>query len=215
MKGLAILCQGLKNENGQPLVDPSALPWSAAKRQTEIKLTAIDLRKEVNRRAVASGNILSGPRPKAWTIPRATQWLEENPITDAADLAFIKSTIAERTLIAERAAIEALAPPNPNVNIGNGPVGNWVGKYPHLRLIHCLIDDDNIKTAYLARNNCPSDRMVVENRNTPEARAGNVWVMVSDKWNDTDFFPVTSVKPDTHSDFAAPIYCAFESVSHM
>ena len=26
---------------------------------------------------------------------------------------------------------------------------------------------------------------------------------------------MTSVKPDTHSDFAAPIYCAFESVSHM
>ena len=53
LKALAILCQGLKNENGQPLVDPSALPWSAAKRQTDIKLTAIDLQKEVNRRAMA------------------------------------------------------------------------------------------------------------------------------------------------------------------
>ena len=57
--------------------------------------------------------------------------------------------------------------------------------------------------------------MVVENRNTPEARAANIWVMVANKWNDADYMPVTSLKPETHSDFAQPIYCAFEAVSHM
>ena len=57
--------------------------------------------------------------------------------------------------------------------------------------------------------------MVVENRNTPEARAANIWTMVEKKWNDADYLPVTSLKPETHSDFAQPIYCAFEAVSHM
>ena len=214
LKALAILCQGLTDKDGQPLVNPSALPWSAAERPSAIKLTAGDLRKEVERRTIASGNILAGPRPKAWTIPRLSKWLDDNPISDVAEVAFIKSTIAERVHVAKRAAEEAPAPRN-NGGVGGGSIGNWVGKYPHLRLIHCIIDDNDIKAAYLARNNCPRDRMVVENRNSPEARAANIWVMVANKWNDAEYMPVTSLKPETHSDFAQPIYCAFEAVSHM
>ncbi len=133
-------------------------------------------------------------------------------MTDAAEVAFIKSAIAERVVIAKRAAVEARAPAN--VNVGNGPVCNWVGKYPHLRLIHCIIDDDNIKAAYLARNNCSGDHMAVKNMAMPEVQAANAWMMFSNKWNDPDYFPVTSVKLETHSDFAQPVYCAFESVSH-
>ena len=29
---------------------------------------------------------------------------------------------------------------------------NWVGKYPYMQLIHCLVDNDNIKHAYLCCN---------------------------------------------------------------
>ena len=89
LKVLAILCQGLTNQNGHLLIDPSALPWSTAKWPTEIKLTANDLQKDVERRTVASGNIISGPCPKAWTIAHATQWLDDNPITDVAEVALI------------------------------------------------------------------------------------------------------------------------------
>jgi hypothetical protein len=31
-----------------------------------------------------------------------------------------------------------------------------IGKYPHLRLIHAVIDDNDIKAAYLSRLNLPS-----------------------------------------------------------
>ena len=110
LKALAILCQGLTDIEGAAIVNPATLPWSAAERPSAIKLSASDLRKEVERRTIVSGNILTGPRPKAWTIPRLSKWLEDNPITDVAEVAFIKATIAERVTVAERAAAEASAP---------------------------------------------------------------------------------------------------------
>jgi hypothetical protein len=81
-----------------------------------------------------------------------------------------------------------------------GPGGSWIGKYPHLHLIHAVIDDNDIKAAYLSRLNLPSGHVAIEQRNTPAALALNVWQMVTDKWNDPLFLPVTSVKPNTHSD---------------
>ena len=41
-------------------------------------------------------------------------------------------------------------------------------------------------------------KFVVESRDTPAVRAANVWVMVVNKWNDPNFFPVISMKLDTH-----------------
>jgi hypothetical protein len=45
--------------------------------------------------------------------------------------------------------------------------------------------------------------MAVENQNTPEAKAANVWQRVADKWNDVSFAPVTESVPDLfHDSFA-------------
>lgn len=151
--GQTSLCQGLLKSDGIWLVDPSALPWSAAERTSNIKLTAKDLRNEVERQSLASGNCLKCPHPKAWKIPRATQWLDENPITDATEVAFIHSTIAVRIHVAERAVAKAPGPStNGGIN-GSGSVGNWVGMYPNLWLLHSIIDDNDVKTAYVNRNN--------------------------------------------------------------
>jgi hypothetical protein len=191
-------------KNGCVLVNPSALPWSTAKRPSAIKLLANELRKEVKRWTMESGNNLSGPHPKAWAIARATQWLDYNPIADAPEVSFIQSTIAECVAVAKRAVAEA--PAVWGAGAGSGAVGYWVEKYPHLWLLHTIIDDNDIKTTYLAWTNCPGGCMTTENRDTPEVRAANVWVMVVNKWNDPDFLPVTSVKLDTNSDFARPFF---------
>ena len=61
--------------------------------------------------------------------------------------------------------------------------------------------------------NVPSGQMALENQNTPAARAANVWKMVANEWNDPLFMAVTSVKPDTHSEFSLPIALSYESVS--
>jgi len=90
----------------------------------------------------------------------------------------------------------------------------WIGKEPILRLIHALIDDDDIKRAYLVRLDVSSDRMVIENRNTPESKAASVWAMMSRKWNDPQFSP-SSMIIDLHSDFYDPIAIDHDVVSDM
>jgi hypothetical protein len=47
----------------------------------------------------------------------------------------------------------------------------WIGPAPILCLIHTLINRNEIKRAYLERIDVPSDRMVLENQNTPQAKA--------------------------------------------
>jgi len=89
-----------------------------------------------------------------------------------------------------------------------------LAKNPILRLIHALIDEDDIKRAYLMRLDVSSDRMVIENRNTPESKAASVWAMMSRKWNDPQFSP-TTMKIDLHSDFHDPIAIDHDVVSDM
>jgi hypothetical protein len=176
-------------------------------------MTAKELRSEVLRRCVAADNILNAPRPSAWTVTKATEWLVANPIVAAAEVAFIRATIAHRIAVAERAQLQPDAPSVPPA-VSNSGTGNWVGKYPFLRLIHAIVDDNDIKAAYIRRLEVPSGQMAVENRRTPAAIASNVWYMVSEKWNDESFPPTTSVK-DSHSDFARPISIPFDAVSNL
>jgi len=80
-------------------------------------------------------------------------------------------------------------------------LGNWVGKYPHLRLIHCIVDNDDIKDAFIHRNKTTRGRLEIENRNHTES----VWSKIADKWNDPQFEPVTEDMTSEHSDFKADI----------
>ncbi len=113
------------------------------------------------------------PRPSQWNISKAQMWLIDNPVTNAVDRAFIISAIEEREAAKAKATLEKSAP----MEMFNK---KWVGKEPILRLIHTLIDNDEIKRAYLQRFDLPLDRMVLENRNTAEARAACCWTMMAD-----------------------------------
>jgi hypothetical protein len=217
LKALALLSLGLKRDDGSYVFNPSVLPWSAATRKTAIKMTAGELREEVLRRSVAAGN-KKHPRPSQWTVTTAMNWLNENPIKNAEEVDFIMSTVSRRIEIAQRSSLEPVVVPGSTASRSRGdggPGGSWIGKYAYLRLIHAIIDDNDIKAAYLSRLNLPSGRMAIEQRNTPAALASNVWQMVANKWNDPLFLPVTSVKPNTHSDFARPIPLSFDTVSML
>ena len=115
LRSLAIMCQGLLDDAGGPLVNTSVQPWNQVK-PNKLKLMAKELRDEVTRRHAASENVLSIP---------------------------------------------------------------------------------------------------VENRKTQAMKDKSVWKLLADKWNDPLYFPVTSVKEDTHSDFLQLIALSFETVSHM
>ena len=156
-------------------------------------MTAGELREEVLRRRVAAGN-QKHPRPSQWMATTAMNWLNENPIKNAQEVNFIMSTISRRIKIAQRASLEPVVGPWTTASRrgDGGPGGSWIGKYPHLHLIHAVIDDNDIKAAYLSQLNLPSGRKAIEQRNTPAALASKVWQMVADKWNDTLFLPLTN-----------------------
>ncbi len=134
-----------------------------------------------------------------------------NPIVAEGEVAFTRATIAHRIAVAQRVQQQPDAPSVPPA-VSKG--AKWQGKLLHLRLIHAIIDDVDIKAAYIRRLHLPSGRMAVENRRTPEAAASNVWHMVAEKWNDQSFAPTTSVK-ETHSDFSLPISIPFDAVCNL
>ena len=65
LKVLLILCQGMEDEEGNPIAVMSDLPWSAVSAKN-IKLTAGDLREETVKRGRIFDDILVPPCPKAW-----------------------------------------------------------------------------------------------------------------------------------------------------
>jgi hypothetical protein len=111
-------------------------------------------------------------------------WLNAHPFVGEDDITFIKEMIAARISAAESAVREK---DNEDRTLGGGGA-SWHGKFPMLRLIHALIDHDEIKSAFLMRHNLPGGHMTIENRNTEEARLGTVWQMLADKWNDPIFY---------------------------
>ncbi len=78
-------------------------------------------------------------------------------------------------------------------------------------MIHAIIDNDKIKSAYIHRNNAPSGRMTVEIQNTAEAKAANAWQRVADKWNDVTSAPnITENVPDVFHD----CFAVLETIPH-
>ena len=157
MKALTILSLGLLNEDGDPIFDVKALPWSSAEKVSNIKPTASDMKEEVERRASVAG-IDPMPRPKAWTLQRLTDWLTAHPLVHEDDVSFVLSTVASRSVAAENAAREK----EDEERALNGGGASWHGKFPMLRLIHALVDHDDIKSAYLTRHDLPSGHMALK-----------------------------------------------------
>ena len=95
----------------------------------DIKPVKSHLVYEMNRRSFGR----TPPRSKHWSIARCILWLNENPVTNAPDIEFLRETI--RSFRADVVEANAEIPP---------PVhdGNWRGKTPYLRLILCLVQND-------------------------------------------------------------------------
>lgn len=151
------------------------------------------------------------PRRKAWPLQRLIDWLNAHPIIGEGDITFIEEMIAARISAAESAAREK---ENEDRNLGSGGA-SWHGKFPMLRLIHALVDHDEIKSAFLMHHKLPGGHMAIEIRNTEEAHLGTVWQILADKWNDPNFLPVKGVLPDLSPDFAHPFAILYEFVHQM
>ena len=210
LKILVLLCCGIHdlNNHNKPLIDFKDMPWSAWK-VSSIKPSAADFRAEILRRAKLFG-IKPEPRPKAWPVPKLTEWLEVNPIATDEDVQFLRATVASEKIKLTEAVQSASA----EADILTGK-SSWIGKIPYLRLIHSLVDDDTIKGAFLHRTDIPSARIHLDNQKSVNKRPKTVWEMLAAKWNDPDFSPATEEIPDLHSDFVVSQVLTWSSVESL
>ena len=116
-------------------------------------------------------------------MPKILEWLDENPISDPTDIAFLSNKLVEHKAIAKEA--ERVA----DYFLDK----QWTGRYPYLRMIHALMDQDDAERLFLARYDLDNIRLQVKNQNSTTKRVQTVWEMVSDCWNDSDFCPITGV----------------------
>ena len=156
--GLVVLCQGLKTASGELLIDVDCDPWKSLPREHS-KPKAKMFRQEVMRRQQVLSISFPKPRSNNLTVEKCQQFLDDNPITNADEFSFLKRKIEEHKVIQEAAK----AARSMEVDASGK---NWVGKVPYLRLIHCLVDDDAIKMAYLRRHDIDSTRTALDNRNS-------------------------------------------------
>ncbi len=221
MLSLAAMCIGALDNDGLQLVDPDAAPWNQFPKK-QVKPASDILRAEMMRRwttSAISDQEGKPPASKNWGKDKLMKWLHDYPIAATDDVAFLKREVASRKKAAINAAQERDKEAAKLLALDGEGAKNkyksWNGRLPYLRLIHTLIDHDNIKAAYIRRGDIPSGRMAVENRNTKEAKEASVWQMMADKWNDHSFTPATASEPDWHPHYTSSETITFEMVSEF
>jgi hypothetical protein len=212
LKTLVVLCRGLKDEDGNELLDIKKEPWSRLKTAL-VKPSNADYVEEIVRRYQVKKQTdpsLAGsaPQPKGWNEKKLLAWLDFHPIELPSDIAYLTGIVANR-----KALVRVYIEQQPDS--GAGDSRNWKGKMPYLRLIHCLVDNDQIKHAFLHRNDIDSSRLHLDNRNSVTKRAATVWEMLSEKFNDDTFTPESEAVTDLHSDYKDSIVLYHSLVKNM
>jgi hypothetical protein len=186
---------------GLSIVDVNAAPWKDQPKK-DVKPSRKDYADEVGRR---SKILKSNVRPANWSVSQCESWLCEHPVEDEADVKFLKEETRRLSQVMIAASKETEEVNDQLLN------GYWRGNIPHLRLILCLIQDD-IKPCFIRRG-AAMTRQQVDGRNST-SREPTVYEMISDRWNDSTFNPVTSPS-SCHTDFLDAIYCSFSKVEHL
>lgn len=169
-------------------------PFSKSRSKKFFKPAKTDLAREVNRRFT----VLSIPRVdqfKPESKRRASDledWLKEHPITDPADVAFLKEEENKFYLSLKTAAAEKSVLANDNNAHSSGILFNDVA---NLRIVHCLAED-HCRDLFIIRNK-PWDRQELDARNSP-LRPKHWAQVVADTFNDVSFKPVSNVWPELH-----------------
>ena len=114
---------------------------------------------------------------------KSTEWLVANPVTGEHDIAFLKTEVQKLRNIATSALSE--------LDEAKFSAGSpWRGNLPFLRLILCIVQDD-IKDKF-CHHGAVMRRQELDGRNS-ENRPPNVFELISDRWNDSNFNPTARV----------------------
>ena len=91
---------------------------------------------------------------------------------------------------------------------------NWCGRDPYLHLIHTLMDNNNIKHAFLSQNDIPLGHLAIENHKS-EDHNPTAWEMIANLWNDLKFMPFAEALGELHSDCSVEELLTFDIVQEM
>jgi hypothetical protein len=216
-KVLATLCIGLKNPNQTPLIDMDEVPWSLEPK-TNIKPANRELATEVLRRqklfALADTEVIGqqdnakplSMKPKNKSRDVLIEWLNDWPISDPSCVQFLTTEACRVRSVLQNAINEsretALAMQH----------GAWSGAIPYLRLIHCIIDNESARSAYLKRN-AVKTREELDATKSP-SQCKSAYDVIAEIWNDPQFNPCTSVS-HCHEDFAEEILLPHSKVATL
>ena len=181
----------------RPLGDVSVAPYIASSNKKFFKPVTKDLVSETLRRY----EVLDIPnnermRPKNKVLSVLYKWLQNHPITNPADVQFLRSEekkFHDSVVLAieEAKKIASVAAP-----------GVIFTSVADLRLIHCLMDSD-VKKSFLNRHDCMT-RPELDGRNSPEWP--KTWnETIAAKFNDHTFLPSSETLPELHGDYEESI----------
>ena len=211
MAVLFALCIGLEETSADDglkvaLMDLNDHPLKLMKKKKDIKPSVDVLRAEVKRRSERDNTNPNKPKPNGWNGNKCIEWLNDNPIVNDDDVAFLFKKAKEVKNVV------AAATKKKNSLVGNSPPdseqGNkGFGSLPYLRLIHCLMEDD-VKDKWIHRNDPKSIQEIDARRS--EVRDENAFEMIANRWNSDSFNPTTMVS-SCHLDFSSEIDIGYDA----
>ena len=214
MKDILTLCRGLPSNDGIVVTDCDEEPWKSIK--PSVRPSNDMLRSEVLRRWQLYFSSEIQPRNKSWTIAQCNAWLDAHPIPIPADMAYLQALYLRRYTDAVAAAQEAVAE-RQLLSSGVGRVTTrgspWTIKEAYLRLIHCLLDFDHIRSLFLHCNAHSRTRMELDGRNA-EDHPPTVWEEIAEKWNDPSFV-VETIMFNIHEDFRTTYIITHDDVAAL
>jgi hypothetical protein len=212
---LVVLFMGLtrgENDNS-PLFDLETAPWNR-KKHTKLKPKQNDfvnkiLRRQACRPIIHQHRDFVVMKPKNKTRAKLISFLVRFPVIDPACISFLKNEANCLENVITRATVEAdLLNTRSSTRSASGSgssTNSWTGSVPYLRLLHCIIDCNVTREAFLCRNDV-MDRQELDARNSP-SRPDTGYKRIAKKWNDPTFNLTTCVS-SCHSDFAVSIDCS-------
>jgi hypothetical protein len=214
LKMLVAMCHDLHDGDGDNnlVLDLTIDPWKSVP-VMQIHPLRDFYAKEVLRRCAQVRTCDSGakkkkvgPRPKQWNLSKSLEWLEEHPISDPANISFLKREVTSQKEVLETAQKEE---EEENACLG---AGNW-NATTCMRLIHALVNHDEIKAKFLNHLDLPASCYIVKNRE--QICATNVLHLLANKWNDNYFSSETVLMQEVHSDFAVSDIILHSEVANL
>ena len=180
---------GLKGDDGKPIYDITVAPYADAQSKSKWKPSREVLNAEVLRRynSVEAKPSMTVPG-KDWTSKSSIYWLEENPLTTKTEVAETRAEVATfKALLISRATSAATIQ------------GQWKNEFVYLRCIHCFIEDENIRAAYVRSFDALNkDQLDAQRSDEPKE---DVFEMIAEKMNDPFFCPFSKAYSNLHPDF--------------